>query len=171
MKYTLKLTRRQVHAVIEDLSRPHPFAGERVGFLACRFMESVAKGLLVLGHGYHAVADEDYIDDQNYGALVSGKAFQMAMQVAYTQQVGIFHIHLHSHRGTPKPSPTDLRETKKFIPDFFHVQPHAPHGAIILSLDSLSARVWSPTTKQPIRFAAIEMVGAPLSNTANGVSK
>jgi hypothetical protein len=170
MRYTLKLTRRLLLTATNDLARTHAFAAERVGFLTCRFMQAGPKTVLVLGHDYHPVADDDYIEDENFGALVGTGAFRMAMQIAYTQKVGVFHIHVHAQNGTPKPSFVDFRETEKFVPDFFHVQPNMPHGAIILSRDSLSGRVWEPKTKRPVNFSVIEVIGAPLFRLTEGVS-
>jgi hypothetical protein len=160
---TFKITLRLIEHMRADLQRLHPFAYERVGFVACRFALAAKGNQLILAHEYYPVADEDYIDDPRYGALIGSEAFRKAMQLAYSQNVGIFHFHLHDHKGTPMPSMTDLRETSAFIPDFFHVQPALPHGALILSRNSIAGRVWQPNHSEPSPITTFILVGALLS--------
>jgi hypothetical protein len=119
--------------------------------------------LLSMVHAYHPVSDEDYIDDPRYGALINGNAFRKAMQLAYQNNVGLLHAHLHPHRGLPAPSATDLRETHKFVPDFFNVRPELPHGTLILSYDHASGRMWSPSDRKPYDVSRITVVGAPIT--------
>lgn len=164
MKVHFKITQVMLEAVRSDLFRRHSFAFERVGFITCRFAMTASGALLALAHGYHPVADEDYIDDSAYGALIGSAAFRAAMQVSYTQRVGLFHIHMHGGRGRPLPSSTDLRETARFVPDFFHVQPALPHGAVILSGDSISGRVWISKGGRPQSVDRFSIVGAPLTS-------
>jgi hypothetical protein len=117
---------------------------------------------MCLAYAYLAVADEDYIEDPAFGAVIGSGAFRKAMQVAYTQDVGLFHVHLHEHHGIPTPSGIDVRETAKFVPDFFHVRPKLPHGAIVLSSDSMSARIWLSATGKPKLVDEFLVVGSPL---------
>ncbi len=74
----------------------------------------------------------------------------------------MFHIHLHDHTGIPKFSKTDSREAAKFVPDFFNVQPNFPHGALILSKDSVVARCWYRLTETPAWISKITFVGSPM---------
>lgn len=145
-----------------DLSRPHAFAFERVGFARCRYARTPSGTVLGLIHDYFPVADEDYIEDASYGALIGSNAFRKAMQLAYNSKVGMLHVHMHPQTGVPVPSKTDLRETSAFVPDFFHVQPSLPHGALILSWDSLSCRLWSPNDQTPHTVHRLTVVGMPL---------
>jgi hypothetical protein len=85
------------------------------------------------------------------------------MQLAYTHGVGLFHVHLHDHMGRPSPSEIDLRETEQFVPDFFHVRPNLPHGALILSADSLSGRIWHPEDQKAKVIGRFTIVGFPFS--------
>jgi hypothetical protein len=48
------------------------------------------------------------------------------------------------------------------VPDFFHGRRGVPHGAVILSDDALSARVWISETARPKAISEIRVVGAPL---------
>jgi hypothetical protein len=162
MRAKLTVTQRAMEYMRHDLYRPHLFARERVGFLACRFGTTPRGYLLVLACDYRPVADEDYVNDRRYGAVIGSAAFRKAMQLAYSANVGVFHIHLHAHTGRPTPSPTDIRETQRFVPDFFHVRPKLPHGAIILSHDSISGRIWYPGRRRPQPIKRFTIVGAPL---------
>jgi len=162
MKTHFKITRRLLEHVRTDIRRPHTFAAERVGFIVCRFGSASGRTLLVLAHSYQSVADRDYIDDVNYGSVINSDAFRKAMQMAYTHAVGLFHVHLHEHSGRPSPSDIDVRETNKFVPDFFHVRPSLPHGALVVSADSISGRVWLPKDRRPSIIDRFSIVGAPL---------
>src|SRR5882672_11814862 len=99
MKCCFKITRRLVEEIRLDLRRPHSIAAERVGFVLCRFARTLKQELLILGCDYRPVADEDYIDDPHYGAVINSDAFRKAMQIAYTHPIGLFHVHLHDYKG------------------------------------------------------------------------
>ena len=146
----------------EDLLRPHEYAAERVGFIICGVGKVEPSGFVILAHSYCSVADEDYVDDPTVGAMMGPGAIRKAMQLAYTNKVAMFHVHLHDHVGHPKPSSTDRRETAKFVPDFWNVRPEMPHGAVILSRDWLSGRCWYPGRSEPIEIADVTVVGARL---------
>ncbi|MGH2442612.1 MAG: hypothetical protein ACRDFX_05575 [Chloroflexota bacterium] len=138
-----------VDEIRRDLRRPHAFASERVGFISVRADKTVSN-LLLIGEGYYPVADEDYVDDPTVGAMMGQEAIRKALNVALLNPVGMFHVHLHSHRGRPRFSPTDVREQRKFVPDFFKVRKH-PHGALVLSFNQQYGMVWlGPTTVEKI---------------------
>jgi|SRR5665213_708992 len=162
MKIHLRITRELLANARSDLTRPHAFAHERVGFTACKFGSVQNGDIVILAHSYYPVADEDYIRDSRYGALIGSEAFRKAFQLAYSNNVGLFHTHLHPHQGLPRPSRIDLRETAKFVPDFFNVRLALPHGALILSRDSLSGRVWTSAQMPPKPISHITIVGAPI---------
>src|SRR5215469_1446289 len=85
-----------------DLRRPHPFAAERVGFILCKAGRLAGSGLAILATAYHAVEDNDYLDDRTVGAMMASAAIRKAMQHAYNggaQDISLFHIHMHEHRG------------------------------------------------------------------------
>ena len=134
---------------------------ERVGFVACRFGTS-DRSLLVLGCEYHAVADEHYERDVSVGARFNSAAIRCALEVSLSAAVGMFHVHLHEHRGVPGPSNVDWREWAKFVPDFWHVRPHLPHGALILSLDQMNGWCWCPGKSQPIAMSRFSVVARRL---------
>jgi hypothetical protein len=163
MSVVFKIGSDLVDVVREDLLKPHPFAAERVGFLSCRPGRLNANGLILLAHGYHSVADCDYVNDPTVGAMMGSAAIRKAMQVALSSDAGMFHVHVHGHSGRPSPSRTDLHETARFVPDFWNVRPRMPHGAVILSEDSLSGRCWRPGVKQPVVITEFCVVGPRLS--------
>jgi hypothetical protein len=163
MKVAFRLTRNLLGEVINDLRRPHQFAAERVGFLSCRVGSLKPSGWIILAHAFYPVSDDDYLDDPSVGAMMGSAAIRKAMQIALNNDVGIFHVHMHEHRGSPRFSGTDLRETAKFVPDFWHVRPHMIHGAIVISLDSIAGLCWHPQRAAPICISAFSVVGAPMS--------
>lgn len=141
MRMIFKLAGSFLRSVRRDLERPHPFAAERVGFISARAAAS-SHSLILIAEGYHPVADTDYLDDMTVGALMGPDAIRKALDVALLQPVGMFHVHIHDHKGRPRFSPTDTQEQHKFVPDFFTVRPSLPHGAIVLSRDRFVGRVW-----------------------------
>lgn len=167
-KVIFKIPAHLLTDIRTDLTRPHPFAAERVGFIACSVAALESQGLLVLARDFHPVDDADYLDDPSVGAMMGREAIREALQIAYKASVSMFHVHLHEHRGRPWFSRTDLREAANFVPDFWHVQPKIPHGAVVLSLDSLAGLCWIPGSfhKGPIRIWESVSVGAPMQIVA-----
>jgi hypothetical protein len=87
------------------------------------------------------------------------------MQRAYdggVQDIGLFHVHMHEHRGLPAFSRVDLTESMKFVPDFFTAAPAMPHGAIVLSLDRAIGLCWRKREEKPTPIDRFTSVGAPL---------
>lgn len=161
MNVHFKMTKDLLDDALDDLRRPHPFATERAAFIGCK--ASVCRGgVLVLGHTYIPLRDEWYTDDPRYGCLFNADAMRAAMQFALTNDAGIFHVHLHDHSGRPCFSGTDLREARKFIPDFWNVRPTLPHGVLVFSADGASGLCWYPKKEKPIKIARITAVGFPM---------
>jgi hypothetical protein len=163
MRVAFKITRTLLGHVFDDLNRPHPFAAERVGFLSCRVGELKPSGWIVLAYDFHQVADGDYLRDRTVGAMIGPAAIRKAMQIALSDEVCMFHVHVHGHCGQPSFSGVDLRETAKFVPDFWHFRQHLVHGAIVLSLDSAAGLCWHPQYSKPFQFSDLSTVGAPMS--------
>lgn len=162
MKVLFKMTNRLLDEVKRKLELRHPFASERVGFLVCRPGLFHEGGVVLLSHGLHDVADEDYVDDPNVGAMMGADAIRKALQVAYNQQASMFHVHLHAHTGKPGFSRIDEKESAKFVPDFWNVQPNLPHGAIVLSDDSAYGKCWLPGLTGPVEISEFAFVGVPM---------
>jgi len=162
MTIHFKITRKLLDATRQDLDRRHAFAAERVGFISCKVGALVDAGIVILAHAYHPVEDDDYLNDPTVGAMMGPGAIRKAMQRAYNENVSVFHVHMHDHFGAPWFSHVDLREANKFIPDFWNVRPEMPHGALVLSMDSLAGLCWLPATRQAEKISKISVVGAPL---------
>jgi len=162
MKAHFRITSDLLGHILSDLRRPHPFAGERVGFLTCRAGILVRNEFVLLGQKWHTIADEDYIRDFSVGAMIGAAAFRKILQYGYTNPVSVFHVHLHEHDGIPRFSQTDQRETAKFVPDFWNVRHGLPHGALVLSNTSVSGKCWYSAATQPIPISEFRIVGAPI---------
>lgn len=161
MKIAMRIPDRLLARIHVDLSRHHRFAFERVGFVGCR-QAALLGGIAFLAEAYFPVADPDYLESNSIGALMGPAAIRKAMQLAYDKSYSMFHVHRHEHKGAPKFSPLDLRESAKFIPDFWNVRPNIGHGALVLSHDSMFGLAWDPVDKlrKPIQEFAV--VGRPL---------
>jgi hypothetical protein len=162
MKVVFKIAEGLFCSVMEDLRRPHAFALERVGFLLCRPGDLPGGGLSIFAGAFHSVADEDYLDDQTAGAVMGSDAIRKALQASYNKNASMFHVHIHEHKGKPAFSGTDKRETALFVPDFWHVQPALPHGAVVLSKDSAFGQCWIPGIAMPQEITDFISVGAPI---------
>lgn len=125
-----------------DLERPHPFAAERVGWIAVK-PAMAGETLLLLGYGYHPVADEHYVQDSSVGAMIGEDAITAALAIARRDRVGMFHVHSHGGRGFPTFSGVDVREYPKLVFDLLSAQRGYPHGALLFSGNEMIGRVWS----------------------------
>lgn len=105
MKTIFRATDRFLEDVRRDLSRPHPFAAERVGFISVRATNAGDDALVLLAADYHPLADDEYVDDSTVGAMMGQEAIRKALEVALLRSVGMIHVHMHEHHGRP-PLPT-----------------------------------------------------------------
>lgn len=163
MKLVFRLPQDLHWEIQRDLSRRHAFAAERVGFLACAAAALSNDGLLLLGDAYHPVADHHYLDDSSVGAMMGSDAIRTALQIAYNKNVSMFHVHRHEHPGRPRFSPVDLRESARFVPDFFKVRPAMPHGVLVLSHDSMAGMCWLPGRESYVPIDEFVVVGPQIS--------
>lgn len=162
MSISLKITNSLLNTIKQDLSRPHDFAYERVGFIACRVGKTVDDGWILLGSQYYPVNDDHYIQDDSVGAQIGTDAIRKMLEVAYNEPVSIIHVHEHPHRGTPRLSRVDDREMAKLIPNFWHVRPNFPHAALVLSQDSMCGFAWEPSLKERVPIHSFTVVGQPM---------
>jgi hypothetical protein len=165
MKCHVRVRSDLVQAIHQDLSRPHAFAAERVGFVVGRAARCGDGDTLITCFAYDPVADEDYANDPTVGAMMGPAAIRKALQRALNKGDGdlsLLHVHRHDHFGFPRFSRVDVRETAKFVPDFFHVAPLMPHGAIVLSYDKAFGMWWASEDAQPKVMDRISSIGAPL---------
>lgn len=146
-----------------DLIRPHPFAAERIGFASARIGKGTNSPSIVMLSEYHAVPDDQYIDDPESGARIDAPAIRAVMQRVLDSGDGAFHVHAHLHRGTPGLSRMDRDEIPRLVESFRAVGPNAGHGILILSLDSCFSLVWTPGNQAPCVPVRIGVVGYPLT--------
>jgi hypothetical protein len=168
MNVQIRLTRQLYDQVRADLSRPHPFAAERVGFLFARLGNVGADVPLVLFTGYSPLADVRYIDDPHSGARIDSQAIRSAMQQVLDRGEGVFHVHMHKFPGRPRFSPMDRDELPRLVPSFQAVGPGFAHGLFLLSEDACAAEVWLPGSKAPVAAGRINIVGFPMHLIAGG---
>lgn len=145
-----------------DLERPHGFAAERVGFLSVGTGSADAGETLVIARAYHTVADRDYIADDEVGARIGPDAIRGALQRALSSGDGVFHVHMHPHRGAPDFSYTDATELPPLMEAIRRGAPTAAHGMLVLSHDAAHAWVWAPGQTSPCLPALISVVDRPM---------
>ena len=162
MNYQFRIAEGLLAAIHADLSRPHAHAYERVGFIHCRFGAGPHRSV-ILAQDYASVADADYLESEEMGAVMGPTAIRLALQAVYRHQGPVFHVHRHDHDGIPGFSRVDLRESAKFVPDFWKVAPEMPHGALVLSHDAATGRVWCPRNHEAQPLTSIVSVGTRLT--------
>lgn len=161
----LKMTGGLYGQMSEDLCRSHPFAAERVGFAFGRTGSLSGSGKLILLTRYYAIPDDEYVDDPTVGARIGPAAITAATQAVYygrPAREGVFHVHLHGHRGPTGMSHTDDTEIPRLLPGFQSVGRDASHGILILSVDHGSGWVWLRSERKIERVATVQVIGAPL---------
>lgn len=162
MNWTIRVSRSFLADVRKDLKRPHAHAAERIGFISCRISD-LGRELLVLPIEYAPVADDHYIPDRRVGARISGDAIRCAMESAMRQNACILHVHMHERAvGYPKFSRVDLNDYPKVIRSFQAVCPDMPHGAMVLSRDSVNCLLWRPGKKEPTPGGRVVVLGRPM---------
>ena len=98
MNVVFRISRDLLRIVQRDLARPHLFASERVGFLACRPGALGHDEVLILAEIFHSIADDDYVESKLVGAMMGSAAIRKALQIAYSDRMSMFHVHMHEHR-------------------------------------------------------------------------
>jgi proteasome lid subunit RPN8/RPN11 len=161
VKITLKIRSELLDEILTDLRRGHPFAAERVGFIIARPTRSQS-GIILFASRYVVVPDDGYAEDYSAGAVMNERTIFGAMQIGYAENVSVIHVHLHDHLGKPGFSPTDRRESAKFVPAFLGARPEYPHAAIVLSADSFVGACWLEGKKQSVPISRVVVVGPHL---------
>jgi hypothetical protein len=159
----IRLSRVLVEEMKTDLRRPHPFAAERVGFLSVATGRGEGGELLVLGLEYLPVKEDHYVEDPTVGVKIGVGAIRGAIDRVRLSRRGLFHVHLHEHRGVPRFSSTDRHEQPRLVESLRRVGGRVPHGMVVLSDDSATAWVWLPGEPQPVRPRSITIVGYPMT--------
>lgn len=161
MKVELRIPGAIRAEAMKDLARPHPFAFERVGFLATTTTLLGPDYRIVLITGYHSVPDEHYIDDDSVGACIGSEAIRAAMQRVIDEGKGQLHVHLHDHAGPTGPSFTDREGLPPVVRSLATVGPNQASGYLIFSIDSAWAELRVPGVAKPVLATKITSVGFP----------
>lgn len=161
MKVHFKITDTLLNQILDDLRRPHPIAFERVGFVACGG-GLTSDGLILVARSFHPVHDEDYESDSFVGAKINSRAIQRALALVYAKSHVMLFVHEHAHQGTPAPSKVDQDCWNELIPNFWHVRPELPHGALVLSQDRAMGLLWVPKQPRPLPITDFSVVGRQL---------
>ena len=161
MRTVLKIDGSLLSEIRFDLSRPHPFAYERVGFLRAG-AASTPGGLLLTVRDYAPVDDADYEYAPGVGAKIGSNAMRKAVQSAYRPAAALLHVHTHGGRGRPAFSNVDLKSAQEFVPGFFESTPRMPHGLLVLSDNSASGLIWLDPAKAAVPVNSFVSIGAPV---------
>lgn len=164
-KGQFRLIRALYEQIVVDLSRPHPFAFERVGFLFSRQGTGDNGVPLVLAVDYAPVADADYesSEEPDVGAQIGTAAVRSVMQRIYATGDGAWHVHLHGHKGRPRFSSVDLGSLPPLVQAFGYAAPGQLHGALLLSNNYATATTWLANQTDDTALASVSIVGYPLS--------
>jgi hypothetical protein len=161
MKTYIKITNQLLALIRTDLRRPHHFAHERVGFIKAG-ASLTGETLQLFATAYQPVADDDYERDPMVGARIGGNAMRKALQFAYKSRGALLHVHTHGGRGRPEFSGIDLESGAEFVPGFFHAIPRMPHGMVVLSNDSATAKLWLDEDDTGGYASGFAAIGSPL---------
>lgn len=123
-----------------DLHRPHPHAWERVGYV---FINSKSTKVLEV-IDYISIPDEFYVKDPTVGAHINHRGIVLAMKRADHKSEGVLQVHEHRGEGVPMFSQVDLDSHQVYLRSFRNANPRAIHGFLLLSENSMRARVWKP---------------------------
>jgi hypothetical protein len=169
MKALLKIPRQLMMTAMEDLERPHPFAGERLGFFS--FRQSVhPERPLLLCYDYHPIADDHYIPDETCGGRIGGDAIRVAMGRSFREMSGQLWVHTHGRRGQPRASATDLAEGPKVTQSLANAQPGAIQGWAVISEEGTAGQIRA-LEGHLHRLTNLAVVGWPMKVPVREASK
>lgn len=154
-----RIPRHVFAAMHADLRRAHPFAGERVGFLAVATGAGENGEHLLLAREYFSIPDHQYIRDDHAGARIGNDAIRWALQQILDSGLGLFHVHSHGGTDTPMFSGIDIAEQPRLVSSFCAAGPRVPHGMLLLSSDTANAWIWLPRAEASVVAAQVSIVG------------
>lgn len=162
-----KITDDLLRAANDDLSRPHQFSAERIGFLTVRNARA-GNTILILATGYYSIPDDQYVDDSYSGARINSQAIRSALQLSLDTGDGIFHVHPH-YFGNSIPSfgRMDMREIPKIVASLQAVKPEVAHGMLVLNYDKLFGLVRLPCAETLSDIDRAIVVGYPTKFSIN----
>jgi len=144
MKTQVRIARQLYNRIMADMGRPHSFAYERIGFCRARIGNEKSSNPIIFLTEYWSVPDDQYIADEYAGARINSEAIRNALQSSLSDDVGIFHIHMHDFPGIPSFSPMDRREIPRIVQSLTFTNPGVPHGMLVFGRDKAYAEVCMP---------------------------
>lgn len=162
MKTIFRITKPMLDEIREDLTRPHPVAYERIGFIYVR-LGTVNNGRLLLATDYKPVRDEHYIKPAAgdfAGAVINRYAITEVMQGSLSTGHGVFHVHMHDFGTKGIFSGTDLASLNELMPSFYSVSRDTLHGAVLLTRKNITGLYWSQGESAK-KLSHISEVGYP----------
>jgi len=161
MMVTIRCPRAFHSSLVADLERKHEFAYERVGWVYAKVSSASRDATLIHPVEYVPVKDEDYLPDDNVGASFNTATIRAALQHSRNTGLTCLQTHLHDHRGHTNFSRVDVRTIDNLAPSFRAMAPNVPHGGLVLSRDSATARLWLPGEASAITPRVV-LVGFPM---------
>lgn len=159
MTVAIRFARSLFDRIRADLSRPHPFAAERIGFAYGDLVDAGTR--LILMTAYEPVGDDDYIDDPMCGARIDSQAIRTAMQGVLNRRQGAFHVHMHRWPGQPFLSKTDAAEIPDIVTGLRRVGTTFANGILLLHDIECAGWVWLPGAESPVEADSVSVVGFP----------
>ena len=138
-----------------DLRRPHPYAFERVGYVFIK----PTNGTVLECNDYAPVPDEFYVRDASVGAHVDHRAIMLAMKRADHNNQGVLQVHEHAGKGMPGFSQVDIESHPVYLRSFQNANPRVTHGFLLLSEDSIVAKVCIPNRSVPVDIDRYKIKG------------
>lgn len=160
-----RIPRALFEAMRADLSRPHEFSSERIGFLEVAAGTGEGQEHLLLAREYFSIPDHQYVRDPLVGARIGSAAVRWAIQRVLDSGRGLFHVHSHGGNGAPMFSATDISEQSRLVASFCSANRHLTHGMVVLSSDGANAWTWLPRAVAPTVVRAVSVIGYPFSYT------
>lgn len=145
----------------DNLAQDNPYGGERVGFLGADSTQWLDRAD-VYARTFQPVTPGGYLPSGPGAVVIGTPAIRSAIQFAMSEEIGVWHVHMHPWRGTPRPSHTDLAEIPRVLQAFHYAAPEYVHGMLIISPDSASAFAWIPTANKLQPADNIVEVGWPM---------
>lgn len=122
--------------VIQDLSRPHSFAFERVGYLFGGIQDETLRL-----DDWLSFDDSHYEENDDVGARIGVEGMTYLMKKAFVEKKHFFHTHLHDFQDIPTFSGIDLKSLLEVTPSLFDFSGKETHGAILIGREK-SKLVW-----------------------------
>lgn len=152
---------------MRELTRPHSFAGERVGFFSAKPGIISENHHLIFLTDYFPVPDDGYLRDPYSGARINSSAIRSVLQRILDTGEGAFHAHLHDHWGKPGFSRMDSREIPAILKSFKVIGPAATHGMLLFSKNHIVGRSLIPNNSKFQNISKFSILGYPLIKIRN----